>query len=236
MKRLVIDHSADVIDLTALPGDTQPPSEPKAGLNRIIVAGVADLEPLAPELLHGIWAQIAPAGEEPGDSLPKSIWDKLSSIYPEPLSNIPPAGVKPERKPRAAKAPKKAKETSEVSSNKDLPAPDSSSTSSVTEGAPPAGTTKEKKMAKAKKATKKAAKKSAKSTTKPGTPREGTMKMKLVQLCQKDGGATMAQMLALTGWQACLGTLKTTATALGLTVKTIKDTEGKKATRWSVSK
>lgn len=68
------------------------------------------------------------------------------------------------------------------------------------------------------------------------TTGEPTMKMRLIALCQRDGGATMAQMLALTGWKACRGTLGQTADKLGLTLTKHTDPEGKKATRWEVSK
>lgn len=68
---------------------------------------------------------------------------------------------------------------------------------------------------------------------KPTTlPREGTKKAKLLA-GQPQGEATMAEMLKLTGWKACPGTLGETARAAGKHVRH-ESGKGGKASRWYV--
>lgn len=109
-----------------------------------------------------------------------------------------------------------------------------------TEAAAPA-TSKRKapKMAAKKKAAKKAAKKAtAKNATaaKPtkGAPREGTTAAKLLAMASKKGGATLAEMLKLTGWKECRGTLLELSRRVGKKIIMHKG-EGNKASRWEVS-
>lgn len=73
--------------------------------------------------------------------------------------------------------------------------------------------------------------KSKKSKTNGNSlPREGTKKARLLSMLCRDGGATKAEMLAMTGWKAALGTAAEVAKAAGKKLEIIKE-EGK-VNRW----
>jgi hypothetical protein len=178
------------------------------------------------------------------EASPAAIWEafqpkkkpKVSDVTDISLTDM---GMGTDTKPKKVTTRKTTK--SKKTSIAGLTPSADTSTSASTEGEPAKPKQTESKMSKSKTAAKKkpAAKKKAAKTKVAGngTPREGTKKAKLLALLVKNSpeGTTMAQMLSLTGWKACLGTARQVVEATGKVLTIMKDPEGKKATRWKVA-
>lgn len=85
------------------------------------------------------------------------------------------------------------------------------------------------KTTKAKSKSKKTAKPATKKSSN-GLPREGSKAAKLLDLISRKEGATLAEMLKVTGWKECRGTASVLAGKIGKKLTLIKE-EGK-ANRW----
>jgi len=208
------------------------------GYTRLQINSDADLDAVDKELLLRVANVFCPATEETCGELPpepsRVIWGLLTEIQEEKHVTVAPAATETPNKKR-----EKSKKIAQKSSDTDLEKASEGGTSDVPQGNVLPDTTKEgppmakskksaaksvKAKAKVKVKVKKAAKPKSAKATSNGLPREGSKKAKLLAAVTKPGGATMKQLIALTGWKACRGTLGQVVEAAGKTLSLDKET------------
>lgn len=202
------------------------------GSQRVIIDSAAGLAALEPQLLLRIanYKTTGAAFTEPPAA--EDIWALLEGGAKAETAEKPKA-----EKPKATKkADSKPKKNLAKKASKGLTSSATPPKSGSTEGNVPPETQEKPMAAKAKKANGKA--KAKAKAAKPrktgggGAPREGTKAAKLLALITRPQGATFAEMKAATGWKEMRGTALVLAGRVGKTLESVKDPEGKKATRW----
>jgi hypothetical protein len=245
-----IDFNAEVLDIRSAPtAETLAKKGPPEGMERLIVGNFDEFIALEPDLLlrianfktkggqldslpsvGEIWAMLEPA---PRTKKPKAAKAKLAStqdLTPADdslISEAPEGDVPPTNENKEANMAKTEKEKAAAAKAKAAAAKDKAKAK--------AAAAKEKEAAKKAAAKEKAAARKANGANgsgPTGAPREGTKAAKLLELVTRSGGATFAEMQKATGWKEMRGTALTLAARVGKTLSSVKDPDGKKATRW----